>query len=129
MTCIPTLLDPEQPALVPAKVAERRIEQRRTFVTENRPASWPNTRGAERRISPAIGEFAIEHSAKLAERLKAAEDHAARLARALLTTCECLEAWMEIAEDEDKRQYDEDAMHEAQRALAAYYESVGKVGP
>ena len=47
-------------------------------------------------------------------------EHAAQLAAALRQVSECLENWIEIAERDDKRQYDADAIDAGQRALDAW---------
>lgn len=56
-------------------------------------------------------------------------DPAARMSRALRSVMECLGNWMEIADQDDKRQYDQDAMDEAQLALDAYNACAGEPTP
>ena len=85
---------------------------------------------------PIDGGDCCEYLGKLYEDLGAALAHPvipqpdpAPVAAALRKIIPCLANWMEIADDEDKRDYDDKALAEAQAALKAYDEGAQQPNP
>lgn len=73
----------------------------------------------------ALEAPAGSHVRETTRELKAARDTVAAMLAALTLGIECLAAWMEIADPEDVREYDEDALEAMRAALA---KAKGEVG-